>query len=217
MEGLAPGQRAFLQFAPPLAPSPAPGPDPQGAVETSLPCRLESAHGPLSTLSPQAELELGLRLRVRLGAQCFLVYEDAGGRVAVRGVALGAEDSELIEFIPVDGAAAADRRSIPRVPIITPVAMSRMPAEEHSRSVDTVTANLSAGGALLVRPSGLEPAPRWRIRLSLPDGAPAIVCEAALTRAMGGHLGVSFTTIAEADQVRIVRLLASRLRGGHGA
>ncbi|HET9074750.1 MAG TPA: PilZ domain-containing protein [Solirubrobacteraceae bacterium] len=222
MEGLRPGQTALLQFAPPLGAASAPveadagGASAPPSRQAAIPCRLESVHGPLSTFAPEAGLDLSLRLRLELGAQCFLLYDDGAGRVAVRGVALGSEATELIEFIPVDGVGAADRRSVPRVPIIAGVSLSRIPPGGRERPLDTVTANLSAGGALLVRPRDLEPAPRWQLRLRLPDAEAPIVCEAALTRVTASHLGVHFSTIAETDQVRIVRLLASRLRAPHG-
>lgn len=202
MQRLLPGQAVILELDPELA---------SGQIVT-IACRTRSLDGSVATLEGREDLAIAVRLRLKRGALCFLTFEHGHGPVALRGAVLAVPGSDQIEFVAVDGVKVTERRGGGRIPFVTPVEMtvidSDLPAVDP---IQTVTSNLSIGGALIARHPRLS-GERWTIALSLPDVEDRIHCEAALVRASDSHMGIAFAKVRDVDQVRIARVLASRVR-----
>lgn len=177
-------------------------------------CRVRSIHGPVATLAPIEPIGDELQTRLASGALCFMTFTHGRAPVALRGVTLAVADSELLEFVVVDGIQVAERRSAERTPLVTALRASPVDADGTvGDPVATVTSNLSMGGALLLKRPGLGEGSRWKIELFLPSDPEHVHCEAVLARETPSHLGVKLTNVQEADQLRIAGLLAALQRG----
>ncbi|MGH2889336.1 MAG: PilZ domain-containing protein [Solirubrobacteraceae bacterium] len=177
-------------------------------------CRVRSIHGPVATLAPETPVTPELHERLDSGAMCFMTFTHGRAPVALRGVTLAVADSELLEFVVVDGIQVAERRSAERTPLVTAVKAAPIaPDGQVGDAVATVTSNLSMGGALLLKRPGLGDGSRWRIELFLPGDAEHVHCEAVLARETPSHLGVRLMNVQEADQLRIAGILAGLQRG----
>ena len=109
----------------------------------------------------------------------------------------------------------AERRASQRISIEIPVRATLMADGSMATPVETVTVDLSTGGALLKRCPGLGDGP-WRIQLSLP-GDPRPACgTAVLARQTQNHCGVRFGDIADTDLRRLADLVATRGRDRRG-
>jgi hypothetical protein len=179
----------------------------------SIDCRVRTISGPVATLSPATEVDLGVQQRLTTGSLCFLTFVHGRAPVALRGVALAVADSKELEFVVVDGIQVAERRSAERTSLVTAVRAAPVDADGTAQApVATVTSNLSMGGALLLRRPGIGDGPRWKIELFLPSDPEHVHCEAELARGTPTHLGVRFVSLQEPDQLRIAGLLAGLRR-----
>ena len=84
-------------------------------------------------------------------------------------------------------------------------------AEGPTRAIETVTIDLSLGGALLENRPGIGDGP-WQMELSLPGEADPVRCLAVRVRLAGGHVGVAFGEVGDADLLRLDAAIA-RLQG----
>jgi hypothetical protein len=82
-------------------------------------------------------------------------------------------------------------------------------ADRSARPVETVTVDLSLGGALFEYRPGIGDGP-WQIELHLPGEAEPVRCLAVLVRRAGGHLGVAFGEVTDADLLRLDAVIARR-------
>ncbi|MGA2925185.1 MAG: methyl-accepting chemotaxis protein [Solirubrobacteraceae bacterium] len=99
----------------------------------------------------------------------------------------------------------AERRTSTRVSAELPVRLT--PVDGQGAPVETVTADLSSGGALLRRCPGLGEGP-WRLELTLAGDPVPLRCVASLARQTPNHCGVAFEGIGEADLRRLHGVLA---------
>ena len=179
----------------------------------SIHCRVLSIQGPVATVIPDGELADAVQTRLTAGSLCFLTFEHGRAPVALRGVALKADDRDELEFVVVDGIQVAERRSAERTPLVTAVKATPVaPDGNVGVPVATVTSNLSMGGALLLKRPGLGEVSKWRVELFLPGDPEHVHCEAVLARETPTHLGVRLLNVQEADQVRIAGVLAGLQR-----
>jgi PilZ domain len=166
-------------------------------------CEVASVLGPVATLIP-GELDPDLRGTLMRGVLTFMVFHHRGVMVALRGVARATSAGEALEFIVIDGVQVAERRTTARLPVCVRVRIT----EPDRSAVETHTADLSLGGALVVSCPGLGSGPQWEIELLLEDGAPPIRCRATVARRTRTHVGVSFGDMQDADRIRLAGVLA---------
>ena len=101
----------------------------------------------------------------------------------------------------------AERRANSRVDLRAPVRATPLAAEGPTRAIETVTIDLSLGGALLENRPGIGEGP-WQIELSLPGEADPVRCLAVRVRLAGGHVGVAFGEVGDADLLRLDAAIA---------
>jgi methyl-accepting chemotaxis protein len=101
----------------------------------------------------------------------------------------------------------SERRANTRVPLRAPVRAILLAADGAARPVETATMDLSLGGALLENRPGIGDGP-WQIELFLPGEAEPVRCLAVLVRRAGGHLGVAFGEVGDADLLRLDSAIA---------
>jgi len=101
----------------------------------------------------------------------------------------------------------AERRANSRVDLRAPVRATPLAADGPARTIETVTIDLSLGGALLEDRPGIGDGP-WRIELSLPGEADPVRCLAVRARLAGGHVGVAFGEVGDADLLRLDAAIA---------
>jgi hypothetical protein len=80
-------------------------------------------------------------------------------------------------------------------------------ADGPAHPVETATIDLSLGGALLEHRPGIGDGP-WQIELFLPGEPDPLRCLAVLARHAGGHLGVAFGEVGDADLLRVDAAIA---------
>ena len=101
----------------------------------------------------------------------------------------------------------AERRANSRVDLRAPVRATPLAAEGVARTIETVTIDLSLGGALLENRPGIGDGP-WQIELSLPGQIDPVRCLAVRVRMAGGHVGVAFGEVGDADLLRLDAAIA---------
>jgi methyl-accepting chemotaxis protein len=107
----------------------------------------------------------------------------------------------------------SERRANTRVALRAPVRAVLLVADGPARPVETATIDLSLGGALLENRPGIGDGP-WQIELSLPGEADPVRCLAVLVRHAGGHLGVAFGEVGDADLLRLDAAIARHQQPG---
>ena len=170
-------------------------------------CVLEGVRGPVATVAACGELGAHVQDRLRAGALGFMTFDHFGASVALRGAARAVSDGGAIEFVVLDGVELAERRTASRVALETPVRAVSLADGVSGAVIETVTADLSIGGALLKRKPGLGEGP-WQIELFLPGDPTPVRCTAVLCRDSGSHLGVAFAEVEDADLIRLERTVA---------
>ncbi len=110
----------------------------------------------------------------------------------------------------------AERRANTRVALRATVRAVLLAADGPARPVDTATIDLSLGGALLERRPEIGEGP-WQIELLLPGDPDPVRCLAVLVRRAGGHLGVAFGEVGDADLLRLDAAIARHRRPSRAA
>jgi methyl-accepting chemotaxis protein len=105
----------------------------------------------------------------------------------------------------------AERRANTRVDLRARVRALLLAADGAARPVETATLDLSLGGALLENRPGIGEGP-WQIELFLPGDELPVRCLAVLVRKAGGHLGVAFGEVGDADLLRLDAAIARHHR-----
>jgi methyl-accepting chemotaxis protein len=101
----------------------------------------------------------------------------------------------------------AERRANSRVDLRAPVRATPLAAGAPARAIETMTIDLSLGGALLENRPGIGDGP-WQMELSLPGEADPVRCLAVRVRLAGGHVGVAFGEVGDADLLRLDAAIA---------
>jgi len=101
----------------------------------------------------------------------------------------------------------AERRANTRVELRAPVRATLLTADGSIRAIETATIDLSLGGALLENRPGIGDGP-WQIELSLPGEPDPVRCLAVRVRLAGGHVGVAFGEVGDADLLRLDAVIA---------
>jgi c-di-GMP-binding flagellar brake protein YcgR len=126
------------------------------------------------------------------------------GRVRLRGT-VSVEGNELLRFTDLYSTEVLQEREFVRVKSTRPVLVS---SGSGRASIQSYSVDLSGGGMLLAGPSTLKIGEVIQFRLTTNPGAPPIVGSGTVVRTdVRGHRGVSFDSIGEGDQRRLVRFL----------
>ncbi len=178
--------------------------------EEGLDCLVRQVAGPVALLGCVGEVPEPLRPKLTTGSFCMMGFTHRGGLVGLRGVATTAsEDFTELAFVVADGVQVEERRIAERVRLTAPARISVIGRDGATEpAYDTVTADISLGGTLVVRRPGLSTGPDFRLELMF-GGHEPVRCEARLARATGDCLGLVFTAIDEADHVRLARIIAA--------
>jgi hypothetical protein len=174
-------------------------------------CSVDQVGGPVARLRAGVDLAGELTTRLDRGALAYLVFEHDNAPVALRGVATRPKEPRAIDFVVIDGVQVAERRIAERVPLIARARLTD-PARTGADPVETVTSNLSLGGAMLAwrheapSRSGLE------LELFLGPDAGPVRAAVSVARRTATHLGLRFDEIADADRIRLAGLIAERAR-----
>lgn len=172
---------------------------------------LDRVAGPVARLRSLRELAKDVKARLRVGSLGYLVFEHGGAPVGLRGVATADQKPRAVDFVVVDGVQVAERRGAERVPLI---ARTRLfdPVGAASEAIETVTANVSLGGAMLTLRPGVPVNGDLQLELFVGAGADPIRCCASVVRRTPTHVGVRFVDLADADQIRLATVIAERVR-----
>jgi methyl-accepting chemotaxis protein len=106
----------------------------------------------------------------------------------------------------------AERRGAARVDVQTPV-RALLAGADGGAPVETETLNLSVSGALLGDRPGLGDGP-WRLQLFLPGEDEPVSCTATLARRTPDGFGVAFGPLADADLLRLDRMVSGSRDAG---
>jgi len=182
-------------------------------VVDCIDCMLGWVRGPVATLAPLTDIAPDFRGRLIPGSLGFMLFDHRGAPIGLRGVARAICEGAALEFVVIDGIQLAERRTASRVALQTPVRAASLDDRGVAvAAVETVTTNLSMGGALLVRRPGLGEGPRWQIELSLPNNPTPVRCTAMLARQTPSQLAVAFADIQDTDRIRLAAVLADHQR-----
>ncbi len=102
----------------------------------------------------------------------------------------------------------AERRAAPRVALETSVRAVLVGDDGRAAPVETVTIDLSMGGALLKSHPALGAGP-WQLQLFLPRDPEPLRCSAKLARETRAGVGVAFTDVRDADLLRLDHAITS--------
>jgi hypothetical protein len=174
-------------------------------------CRVASVVGSIAKLSAPSEIDLETSAQLSPGSLGYLTFTHDAGLVALRGVARAAPKVEgEVDFVVIDGIHLPERRGAERTPLARLVRVHPAGTDgSDAPTIDTVTADLSLGGAMLARRAGLREGAE--IALDLFVGADAhspVRCQASVVRGTPTHVGVRFKDMSEADQILLAGFLA---------
>jgi hypothetical protein len=175
----------------------------------SVDCRVAVVTGQVARLAAMSDITDGARARLATGVLGYLVFKHRGAPVGLRGAARTAAGDHGLDFVVVDGIQVVERRIAERVPLI--VRARVIGPGGPGSAVETVTANVSMTGALLVGRPELERDSDFQIEMFF-DSDPKPVCAGvSVARRLPTHVSVMFTDIAETDRARLSAVLTDRL------
>ncbi len=180
--------------------------------ELAISCRVASVQGGVATLTRGYQLSSDLVDKLTPGAFGYLLFEDRRGMTALKGIATisPSEPSELA-FVVIDGVQLPERRMSERVQLDALARIS--PVDGGAGGIETAAANVSAGGVLIKRQSGLGDGPMFRLELVLSDGLDPIRCKAIIARETPTHVGLKFVGIADPDRLRLAGMIRKQTLG----
>jgi len=147
------------------------------------------------------------RLSARDLEGLVLEYAGAKGRVRLSGVAT-IEDPKEPDVLRMDGLRAVEvlqEREFVRIRAARPV---RLFVGKELQPIETFTIDVSGGGLLLAGPETLRIGEQLRFQLTVAQGDDPITGAAKVVRSdAGGHRGVCFEEISDADRTRLVRFI----------
>lgn len=178
---------------------------------SELGCRVDAVAGPVACLSLAPPVPGDAVERMTPGALGYLVFDDAGAPVGLRGVATPGSGADRVDFVVIDGVQIRERRIASRLRMVLRARVSGTADGAEASSVETVTSNVSLGGALLTRRPGM-PDDGLRLELYPRLDAEPLAIGASVVRATATHVAVHFDEIADADRIRLAGAIAERQR-----
>ncbi len=172
-----------------------------------LDCRVRSVAGALARLVPLGPIPPEIGDTLTAGSFAYMIFTHRGSPVGLRGVVKACHEEEgfTLDFVVIDGIQESERRKRPRVPLIAAVKASALAVDGVAAEtvVETVTLDLSVGGACLAGRPGLRDALCWRLELVLPGDSAPLRCDARLVKPGRTRVGVTFTSMEPADRARL--------------
>ena len=169
-------------------------------------CRVSAVQGSIAALARINELPPEVLDKFTPGALAYLLFEHHGAKTALKGIATAdPADNASIAFVVIDGVQLPERRAAERVRL---GALARISARnDRGEDVEATATNVSVGGVLIERPVGLPEGPDFQLELELEHDPEPIRCRATIVRATPTHVALKFADIADADRVRLARLI----------
>ena len=180
--------------------------------DVSIDGRVRFVTGPVGVIAPVAEIDPAASEELASGSLGYLLFTHRGAAVALRGLARRAPGiDDGLAFVVVDGVQIPQRRSAERVAFVTRARLCRLDDEgvaDERSTTETVTADLSLGGARLTLRPGIGEGSRFRIELFFGTDQAPLCCSVLVARRTPTHLGVKFIDLPEADRERLASILA---------
>ncbi len=182
-----------------------------GEDEIVVPCRVRRVEGSVATLE-SADGDPVLVGNTAPALPGYLVFEHAGGRVALKGIAApdANEQTELL-FVVIDGVQLPERRSAERVEVDALARLFLPVAVAGCEYVETALADLSISGMRVERHPSLDVETHYRLELYIGDRSTPIRCDAEVARRTASHIGMKFAELGELDRALLAAIVASRL------
>jgi hypothetical protein len=145
----------------------------------------------------------------------YLVFEHAGGRVALKGIAAPDANTETaLLFVVIDGVQLPERRAAGRVEVDAQARLFLPDADEHEY-IETPLADLSISGMRVERHRSLDVETRYRLELYIGAEPTPIRCDVEVARRTATHIGMKFVEVRDTDQALLAAIVASRQSAVH--
>ena len=175
-----------------------------------VPCRVQLVEGSVATLE-SADGDPVLPGNTAPALPGYLVFDHAGGRVALKGIAApDANEQTRLLFVVIDGVQLPERRSAERVEIDAQARLFFTAAVGDREYVETPLADLSISGMRVERHPGLDFETRYRLELYIGVEPTPIRCDAEVARRTPTHIGMQFVGLADTDRALLAAIVASR-------
>jgi PilZ domain len=172
-----------------------------GEDEVVFDCRVMGVEGSVATLASDnggPGSVLGSSVPAVPG---YLVFDHAGGRVALKGIATASTtDGPELLFVVIDGVQLPERRSAARVRVNAVARLFEGGSAQADEYFETPVADLSVSGMRVERRPSLDSATRLRLELYFGSAQTPIRCEAEVARRTPTHVGMKFVDLQEADR-----------------
>lgn len=175
-----------------------------------VPCRVVRVEGSVATLQ-SAEGDPVLLGNTAPALPGYLVFEHAGRRVALKGIAApdANENTELL-FVVIDGVQLPERRSAGRVEVDAYARLFLSTPAADREYVDVSLADLSISGMRVERHPSLDAEARCRLELYIGDEPTPVRCDAEVARTTPTHVGMKFDGLDDTDRALLAAIVASR-------
>lgn len=181
-----------------------------GEDEIVLPCRVQLVEGSVATLE-SADGDPILPANNAPALPGYLVFDHAGGRVALKGIAApDANEETRLLFVVIDGVQLPERRSAERIEIEAVARLFLTDPAGDREYVETPLADLSISGMRVERHPSLDVETRCRLELYIGARSTPISCDAEVARRTPTHVGMKFAGLAGGDQALLAAIVASR-------
>lgn len=180
-----------------------------GEDEIVVPCRVLRVEGSVATLE-SADGGPVLPGNTVPALPGYMVFEHAGGRVALKGIAApDANTQTALLFVVIDGVQVPERRAAERVEVDAQARLF-LPAAGDHEYIETALADLSISGMRVERHASLDVETRYRLELYIGDEPSPIRCDAEVARRTATHIGMKFVAVRDTDQAVLAAIVASR-------
>ena len=175
---------------------------------------MAAVQGSVATLKRITVLPAEELAKFTPGVLGYMLFEHRGAMTALKGIATASSTQETeLAFVVIDGVQLPERRAAVRVSL-NAVARISGPIGGNGGNgggtIETPTANVSAGGILIERPDALGDGPTFRLELVLEHDPQPIRCGATIVRATPTHVALKFLEIQDADRIRLAGMIRGR-------
>jgi PilZ domain len=182
-----------------------------GDDQAGVACRVAAVQGSVATLTRITELPDEVGDMFTPGMLGYLLFEHHGAMTALKGIATSSPtDRTELAFVVIDGVQPPERRAAERVDLSVLARVWAAGAGDSAEGVDAAAVNVSAGGVLIERPTGLGDGQNFRLELVLEHDAQPIRCNAMIVRETLTHVALKFRDIADADRIRLAGMIRQR-------
>ncbi len=174
-------------------------------------CRVAAVQGSVATLTRITELPPEDLAKFTPGVLGYMLFEHRGAMTALKGIATASSTEETeLAFVVIDGVQLPERRAAERVSLSALARISGGNGGNGAGTIETPTANVSAGGILIERPDALGDGPTFRLELVVEHDPEPIRCGAKIVRATSTHVALKFVEIQDADRIRLAGMIRGR-------